>query len=48
MSFLREKDQAHQTSLWLDQGPVLAVHLVIEAAGVAEVVAVAVSSPQRG
>ena len=37
----------HQSSLWLDQRPVLAIHLVVEAAGVAEVVSVAVASPQR-
>ena len=38
----------HQASLWLDQWPVLAVHLVVEPAGVAEVVAVPVATPQRG
>ena len=37
----------HQSPLGLDQRPVLAVHLVVEAAGVAEVVSVAVSPPQR-
>ncbi len=39
---------AYHLSLWLDEGPVGAVHLVVEAAGVAEVVPVAVPSPQRG
>ena len=38
----------HQSPLGLDQRPVLAVHLVVEAAGVAEVVPVAVTTPQRG
>ena len=37
----------HQSSLWLDQRPVLAIHLVVEAAGVAEVVSVSVTAPQR-
>lgn len=36
----------HQSALGLDQGSVLAVHLVVEAAGVAEVVARSVSPPQ--
>ena len=38
----------HQSPLGLDQRPVLAVHLVVEATGIAEVVAVAVTTPQRG
>ena len=33
--------------LGLDEGSVLSVHLVVEAAGVAQVVTVAVASPQR-
>ena len=37
----------HQSPLGLDQRPVLAVHLVVEAAGVAEVVSVPVTTPQR-
>ena len=37
----------HQSPLGLDQWPVLAVHLVVEAAGVAEVVSVSVTAPQR-
>lgn len=37
----------HQSAFGLDQGPVLAVHLVVEAAGVAEVVARPVPPPQR-
>ena len=37
----------HQSPLGLDQRPVLAVHLVVEAAGVAEVVSVSVPAPQR-
>ena len=38
----------YQSSLWLDQRPVLAIHLVVETAGVAEVVSVSVTTPQRG
>lgn len=37
----------HHALLGLDERPVLAVHLVVEAAGVAQVVAVAVAPPQR-
>ena len=33
--------------LGLNEGSVLSVHLVVEAAGVAQVVAVTVASPQR-
>ncbi len=40
--------ETYHFSLWFDEGPVGAVHLVVEAAGVAEVVAVAVPPPQRG
>lgn len=36
----------HQSPFGFDEGPVLSVHLVVEAAGVAEVVARAVPSPQ--
>lgn len=38
----------HQSAFGLDQGPVLSVHLVVEAAGVAEVVACSISPPERG
>lgn len=38
----------HQPPLGLEQGPVDAVHLVVEPAGVAEVVPRAVPPPQRG
>ena len=37
----------HHSSFGFDEWPVLPVHLVIESAGVAQVVAVAVSPPQR-
>ncbi len=40
--------ETYHFSLWFDEGPVGAVHLVVEAAGVAEVVPVAVPPPQRG
>ena len=38
----------HHPPLGLDERPVGPVHLVVEAAGVAEVVSVAVPPPQRG
>jgi hypothetical protein len=38
---------AYQPPLWLDEWPVLPVHLVVESAGIAEVVAIAVTAPQR-
>ena len=38
----------YQSPLWFDKWSVLAVHLVVEAAGVAEIVAVAVPPPERG
>lgn len=37
----------HQSSFWLDQRPVLSVHLVVKAACIAEVVSCAVPSPER-
>lgn len=37
-----------QSALWLDKGSVLAVHLVVQAARVAEVVARSIPPPQRG
>lgn len=37
-----------QSALRLDEGPVDAVHLVVEAAGVAQVVSCPVPPPQRG
>lgn len=39
--------RTHQSSLGLYEGPILSVHLVVETAGVAEVVSGAVPSPQR-
>ena len=39
---------AYQSPLWFDERPVLSVHFVVETAGVAEVVPVAVSPPKRG
>ena len=39
---------AYQSPLWLDERSVLAVHLVIEPTGVAEIMSVAVSPPQWG
>ena len=39
---------SYQSPLWFDKWSVLAVHLVVEAAGVAEIVAVAVPPPERG
>jgi hypothetical protein len=38
----------YQSSLGFDKRPVLSVHLVVEAAGVTEVVAVPIPPPQRG
>lgn len=38
---------SYQALLWLDEWPVDAVHLVVEAAGVAQVVSGAVPAPQR-
>lgn len=37
-----------QSSLGFDQGPVLAVHFVVESTGVTQIVPSAVPSPQRG
>ena len=37
----------HQAALGLHQGPVGSVHLVVEATSVAEIVTIAVPSPQR-
>jgi hypothetical protein len=45
-SFYDDKRLSYQPPLWLDERPVLAVHLVVEAARVAQVVAVAVAPPQ--
>ncbi len=38
----------YNSSLWLDEWPVGSVHLVVEATGVAQVVPIAVTTPQRG
>jgi hypothetical protein len=42
------RQRTHQSSLGFDKRPVLSVHLVVEAAGVTEVVAVPIPPPQRG
>lgn len=39
---------AYQPALGLDEGPVDAVHLVVEATGVAQVVSCPVPPPERG
>ena len=39
---------SYQSPLGLDEGSVLAVHLVVQAAGIAQVVAIPVPAPQRG
>ena len=39
---------SYQPSFRFDQWPVGAVHLVVEATGVTQIMAVAVSSPERG
>lgn len=36
----------YQSSLWLDQGSVLAVHFVVQATGVAQIVSRSIASPQ--
>ena len=41
-------DRSYQPSLGLDERPVLPIHLVVEPAGIAEVVARAIPSPERG
>lgn len=38
----------HQPSLGLDEGPVLSVHLVVEPAGITQVMPGSISSPERG
>lgn len=38
----------NQSFFWPDQRSVLAIHLVVQSAGVAQVVACAITSPQRG
>ena len=40
-------DFTYNFPLWLDERPVGPVHLVIETAGIAKVVAVAITAPQR-
>ena len=40
--------KTHQAPLRLDERPIGAIHLVVEATGVAEVVPVPISTPQRG
>jgi len=45
---IRITKKTHQSTFGLDERPVLAVHLVVQSAGVAQVVAGAVSPPQRG
>ena len=40
--------ETYQTLFWFDQGPIVPVDLVVQAAGVAEVVALPVTAPKRG
>ena len=40
--------KTHQAPLRFDERPIGAIHLVVEAAGVAEVVPIPIPSPQRG
>ena len=47
-SIVEDFEMTYQSPLWLYKRPILAIHLVVETAGVAEVVAIAVPSPQRG
>ena len=42
------QENTYQSSLGLDKRSVLSVHLVVEATGVTEVVAVTIPPPQRG
>ena len=44
----RSRALAYQPALGLDKGPVDAVHLVVEAAGVAQVMPRPVAPPERG
>ena len=37
----------HQSAFWLDGGAVLAIHLVVQSAGIAQVVARTIPSPKR-
>jgi len=46
-SVLCGKKAAHQSSLGLDERPVLTVDLVVKAAGVTQILSSAVTSPQR-
>lgn len=39
--------ETYQSSLWLDQRPILSVHFVVEATGIAQIMSGAVASPQR-
>lgn len=36
----------YQSSFWLDQWPILAIHFVIQSTGITQVVASAITSPQ--
>ena len=42
------EEKTYQSPLWLDKRSIGPIHLVVEAAGIAEVVAIAVPPPQRG
>ena len=39
------KATTHQSALWLDKWPILAIHFVVKAAGVTQIMAIAISSP---
>ena len=36
----------YQSSLWFDEGPILAVHFVIETTGIAQIMTVAITPPK--
>ncbi len=46
-AFIRVNN-SHQSPLWLDERPVLSVHLVVESTRIAQVVAIAISPPEGG
>ena len=37
--------KTYQSALWLDKWPVLAIHFVVKAAGVTQIMAISISSP---
>jgi hypothetical protein len=40
-----QQNTTYQSALWLDKRPVLAVHFVVEAAGITQIMAISISSP---